>query len=61
MRLSETVLLVLIVFFIVWVFTCIAHPFVGMAILCAVFVMLLGFFFFVLIALWSQKRGSLKS
>lgn len=61
MRRSEAILLALIVFFIVWVFTCIAHPFVGLVILCAAFAIFLGFFFFVLIALWYQKRGSPKS
>jgi len=55
MKRSETILLFLIAFFIVWVFTSIAYPFVGLIILSAVFVMFLGFFFFVLVALWYTK------
>jgi len=61
MKYSEVILLFLIAFLILWVFACIAHPFVGLIILSAAFVVFLGFFFFVLIALLYQKRGSLKS
>jgi len=60
MKHSETVLLFLIAFFIVWVFTCIFHPLVGLMMLYVVFVMLLGLFFLLLIALWYQKPGRLK-
>jgi len=55
MKHPEAILLFLIAFFIVWVFTCIAHPFVGLMILWVVFAMFLGFFFFVLVALWYAK------
>jgi len=55
MKRSEAILLVLVAFFVLWVFTCVAHPFIGLVIFCGVFVVLLGFFFFVLVALKLSK------
>jgi len=55
MKRLETIFLFLIAFFIVWVFTCFAHPFVGLILLSAAFAVFLGFFFFMLVALWYAK------
>jgi len=55
MKRSETILLFLIAFFIVWVLTCITYPFVGLIILSVAFAVFLGFFFLVLVALVYSK------
>ena len=56
MRRSEAALLILIVFFIAWILISMAHPFVGLVILCGVFAVFLGFFIFIVAGLVYLKR-----
>lgn len=56
MRRSEAALLILIVFFIAWILICMAHPLVGLVILCGVFAVFLGFFTFIVAGLVYLKR-----
>jgi predicted membrane channel-forming protein YqfA (hemolysin III family) len=56
LRRSEAALLVLVVFLIAWVLICLAHPLVGLFILCGVFVVFLGFFIFIVAGIVYMKR-----
>lgn len=56
MKRPEVILLFLIAFFIFWVYTCVAYPFIAFIVSCLAFVMFLGFLVFVLISLWYEKR-----
>jgi hypothetical protein len=56
MKRPEVILSLLVVFFILWVFTCITYPFVGLIILSAAVVIFLGFIVLALAALWYSKK-----
>jgi membrane associated rhomboid family serine protease len=55
MKRSETLLLLLIAFFIVWIFASISYPLVGLIVLSVVFAALLGFIFLMLLSLRFSK------
>jgi hypothetical protein len=55
MRRSEAVLLALVVFLIAWVLICLAHPLVGLFILCGVFAVFFGFFVFIVVGIVFMK------